>query len=124
MAGRCLGRYASRAGPVARSLAHKAVARVQHTAPKVARTALRHPHLGNQRGAIRVRYTADQQALIQLARHARRKGVTLREAVTLRAWAREVGLKSRGPEAHPGRRHGRYPHIHIGPINHIFIRRA
>jgi len=41
VAGRYLGRYASRAVPVALSLAPKAAARVQHTAAKVWQSALR-----------------------------------------------------------------------------------
>ena len=118
--GRYLGRYLGGAG--GRALFHRATSRISRAAVAVRRVHIR--HLSNQRGAIRLRYTPDQRALIQLARHAKRHDVTLREAATLRAWAREVGLRSRGPEAHPGRPYGRYPHIHIGPIHHIRIRHA
>ena len=31
-------------------------------------------------------------------------------------------VPSRGPECHPGRPFGQYPHIHIGPVDHINVR--
>jgi RHS repeat-associated protein len=68
------------------------------------------------------RFTPDQDALIQLAKDAKRKGVSPTDAQTLRQWAKEVGLPSRGPEAHPGRPYGQFPHIHIGPVDHIPVR--
>ena len=73
-------------------------------------------------GAAKVaRYTADQRALIQLAQEARRLrgGVTLDEVKILRQWATELKLPFRGPEMHPGRPFGRFPHIHLGPIDHL-----
>jgi RHS repeat-associated protein len=68
------------------------------------------------------RFTPEQDALIKLAKEAKRRGVTPEEAQALRQWADEVGLPSRGPEAHPGRPYGQYPHIHIGPVDHIPVR--
>ena len=65
------------------------------------------------------RFSADQDALIQLAKGAQRTGVDATDARTLLTWAKELGLKARGPEIHPGRPWGQFPHIHIGPINHI-----
>ena len=68
-------------------------------------------------------YNPEQNALIQLAKEANRKGgVTPNEANILRDWANETGLPFRGPEAHPGRGFGSNPHIHLGPINHIPVK--
>ena len=81
--------------------------------------------VGRQNGGLWVHnscFTPDQAALVDLAKQAQRKGVSAEEAQTLRQWADEVGLPSRGPEAHPGRPFGQYPHIHIGPVNHIPVR--
>lgn len=65
------------------------------------------------------RNNPDQHALIELARDANRTGTTPAQANTLLQWAAEYGVPGRGIESHPGRPHGQYPHIHIGPINHI-----
>ncbi len=67
-------------------------------------------------------FTAEQDAVIQLAKDAKRSGgLTQGDAGTLREWAKEYGLPSRGPEIHPNRPGwaGENPHIHIGPVNHI-----
>lgn len=39
----------------------------------------------------------------------------------LKKWAGEYGVRFRGPEAHPGRKFGARPHIHVGPVDHIPI---
>jgi RHS repeat-associated protein len=67
-------------------------------------------------------FTAEQDAVIQLAKDAKRSGgLTQGDAGTLREWANEYGLPSRGPEIHPNRPGwaGENLHMHIGPINHI-----
>jgi RHS repeat-associated protein len=64
-------------------------------------------------------FNPDQRALVDLAKGAERTGVSEAEADTLLEWADEYGLPSRGPEVHPGRPFGQFPHIHIGPVNHI-----
>jgi RHS repeat-associated protein len=69
-----------------------------------------------------LRFTPDQQALIALAKEAQRKGVTRAEAKILETWAKEYKVLFRGPEAHPGRKFGRLPHIHVGTIDHIRVR--
>lgn len=66
--------------------------------------------------------TGDQDALIQLGKEARRKGVSEEDAEILKEWAEEHEVPFRGPEAHPGRGFGANPHIHVGPINHIPVR--
>ncbi|MCL6592264.1 MAG: RHS repeat-associated core domain-containing protein, partial [Firmicutes bacterium] len=68
------------------------------------------------------RFTRDQDTLIQLAKEAKRTKITPEDANTLIQWAKEYGLPYRGPEIHPNRPLGRFPHIHIGPVNHIFIK--
>ncbi len=68
-------------------------------------------------------YTPDQDAVIQLAKGAKKRGgVTVDEATTLKDWAKEYSLPFRGPEAHPGRGFGSKPHIHVGPVNHLQIK--
>jgi hypothetical protein len=66
-------------------------------------------------------FTPDQEALVELAKEAKRTGVTAAQAEILLEWAREYGLPHRGPEVHPGRKF-KEPHIHIGPVNHIPVR--
>lgn len=72
------------------------------------------------------RFTPDQDALVQLAKEAQRKGVTPQEAGILKDWAREYNMPFRPTgrpyEIHPNRPYGPYPHIHIGPIDHIPVR--
>ena len=70
------------------------------------------------------RFNPNQDALIQLAKQSKRgPGLRPPEANTMIEWAREYGVPSRGPEQHPNRPHGRNPHIHVGPINHIPVRK-
>jgi len=69
-----------------------------------------------------LRFTEDQQALVALAKEAKKLGgVGLEEAKILGGWAKEYGLPFRGPESHPGRLFGQLPHIHVGSINHILV---
>lgn len=68
-------------------------------------------------------FDPDQQALIDLARGAeRRGGVTVDEAKILLDWAQEYGLPtSKGIEIYTSR-HFNIPHIRIGPVNHIPVK--
>jgi hypothetical protein len=76
--------------------------------------------LGLEGLAAAARFTPEQDALIQLAKDAQRRGgLTSEEGALLRQWADEYGLPSRGPEAHSGSGFGSNPHYHIGPVNHI-----
>lgn len=68
-------------------------------------------------------FTPDEQAVIDLAREAKKAGgLTPEEAEALKEFAGETRLPVRGPESHPGRPFGKQPHIHIGPVNHIPIK--
>jgi RHS repeat-associated protein len=70
-----------------------------------------------------LRFTEDEQALVALAKEAKKLGgVTAEEAKILGGWAKEYGMPFRGPEVHPGRPFGQFPHIHVGPVNHIPVR--
>jgi RHS repeat-associated protein len=69
------------------------------------------------------KHTGDQEALVELAKDAKNRKVPLtkEDAEALLDWAKETGLRGRGPESHPGRPHGKKPHIHIGPVDHIGV---
>jgi len=56
-----------------------------------------------------------------MAKVLKRTGVLAGDVGTLQQWANEVGLLFRGPEIHPNRPHVNFPHIHIGPVDHIPI---
>ena len=71
-----------------------------------------------------LRHTPDQQALVALAKDAKRVGgVSEADAKTLVGWADEYNLPARGPEVHPNRTEptSNAPHIHVGPVGHIPI---
>ncbi len=64
-------------------------------------------------------YTGDQDALIKIAKEAKRNGLSPEDVEVLREWAEEYDVPFRGPEEHPGRPIGSQPHIHVGSQNHI-----
>jgi RHS repeat-associated protein len=72
------------------------------------------------------RFTSDQQALLDLAKDAKKSGgVTADEADILMNWAREYKLPgSHGPEVHPNRPGpaSNKPHIHVGSVHHLPIK--
>lgn len=72
-------------------------------------------------GAIGPQFTPDQQALIYLAKQAKRRGVTAQEGQTLADWAAELGMRGHGPMIHPVRQGwaGTNLHVNVGPIKHI-----
>ena len=69
------------------------------------------------------RNTPEQDAVIQLAKEAQKKGLTPEQAEILKAWAEEYNVPNRPQnrlsETHPNRPQGKYPHIHVGPVDHI-----
>jgi hypothetical protein len=70
-----------------------------------------------------LRFTEDQNALIQPAKNAKsRGGLTEEEGKILEDWGNEYSVPVRGPEAHPGRGFGSNPHYHVGPVQHIPVR--
>ena len=72
-------------------------------------------------GGTELQFGKDANALIQLAKDAKRTGVSPEDAETLLQWAKEYKVNpARGPEIHPNRNFN-VPHIQIGPVNHIPI---
>ena len=67
-------------------------------------------------------YNENQQAVIEIAKEYNR-GITEYDANTLVKWADEYNLVGRGPEIHRNRSGwgSTHWHIHIGPINHIWV---
>ena len=67
-------------------------------------------------------YNENQQAVIKIAKEYNR-GITEYDANTLVGWADEYNLVGRGPEIHRNRSGwgSTHWHIHIGPINHIWV---
>lgn len=65
--------------------------------------------------------TADEDALVQLAQEAKRRGVTNRDAQTLLDWAREHRVDPALDHINTTHWVGG-PHIRVGPINHIPVR--
>ena len=67
-------------------------------------------------------FSKNQQAVIDLAKDAKRTGISSTNAETLSGWANEYGVKpvlNHGP--HLGTQID-FPHIRIGKINHIRIK--
>ena len=70
-------------------------------------------------------YTPDQQAVIELAKDAKRRGyIRAGDVNALLGWAQEYGISWHGPEIHPNRPGpaSNVLHIHIGKVGHIPIR--
>ena len=72
-------------------------------------------------GGSGTRFNSNQSALVSIAKEGRRNGFTPEEASTLKNWANEYGINFRMDGPHPGT-NTNYPHLHIGPINHIPIK--
>lgn len=68
------------------------------------------------------RFTPAQSKIVKKAKAAKKKGLSEAEAEKLVKEAQDVGLPARGPETHPDRPHGKNPHIHVGPVNHMPIK--
>ena len=71
------------------------------------------------------RFSPDQQALVELAKDAKRAGgVSRKDANILMDWANEYDLPgSHGPEIHAGRPGpaSNVWHVHVGPVGHLPI---
>ncbi|MBQ7262124.1 MAG: hypothetical protein IJR14_00240, partial [Synergistaceae bacterium] len=71
------------------------------------------------------RHTPDQEALVDLAQDAQKRGVSRENAETLVKWAEEYGFKPLIHwEGHAGGTNAvtQGPHFRIGPVNHIPIK--
>lgn len=80
--------------------------------------------LSDETGEIRGPHTADESALVALAKQAQRAGGLVKEdAEQLWEWAQELGLPGREPGLHPDRPNfGGQPHVNIGPVKHIPVK--
>jgi hypothetical protein len=68
------------------------------------------------------KFNAEQDALIQMAKEAKRKGsVSADDAKAFGDLAREANVPFRGPETHPSRNFTD-PHVHVGPVDHIPVK--
>jgi hypothetical protein len=57
-----------------------------------------------------------------MAKKDKKTGITQGDAQTYKDLGKEAGVPVRGPEAHPNRPHGKNPHIHVGPVDHIPVK--
>jgi RHS repeat-associated protein len=64
-------------------------------------------------------YTGDRDALIKIAKEAKRSGLSPEDAEVLREWAEEFDVPFRRDEGHPNRPLWKEPHYKIGSQNHI-----
>jgi RHS repeat-associated protein len=77
----------------------------------------------------KIRNDPNTDALIQLAKEAKKKGrVTPEDAKTLDKWRKEYGLPGHGPQTHPARGNKQgfgstTEHINVGPVRHIEVRK-
>jgi len=72
---------------------------------------------------ISKKFDSNQRALIELAKMAKKTGISKEDAETLIQWAIEYSLTPfHDIQSHPTRKFGKFPHINIGPIKHIFIK--
>jgi len=67
-------------------------------------------------------FNEEQRALIDMAKKDKKKGISQKDAEAYKDLGSEADVDVRGPEAHPERKHGKKPHIHVGPINHIPVK--
>jgi hypothetical protein len=68
-----------------------------------------------------LQHTPNQQTLIELAKEAKRTGISQGEAQTLLDWAKEYNVKPALDHTSPPF-HAKGPHIRIGPVNHIYLK--
>ena len=72
------------------------------------------------------RFSSEKQALVDMAKADKRKGITPGDMKAYKDLNKELpdpfpSNKVRGPEMHPNRPHGKKPHGHVGPVDHIPI---
>jgi len=74
------------------------------------------------RTAKALEHTADQRAVIELAKEAKRKGITQEDARALLDWAKEYNVTP--AKNHIGTDHWiGGDHIRVGPVNHIPVKK-
>ena len=76
------------------------------------------------KGVEAKKYTPDQQAVIELAKEAKKSGgASLDDTNILLDWAKEYNIPNHGPEIHPNRpgEASNVWHFHIGKTGHVPI---
>lgn len=73
------------------------------------------------------KFSKDKQALVDMAKKDKKTGMTKEDMQAYKDLNKELPdpfptNKVRGPEVHPNRPHGKEPHGHVGPVNHIPIK--
>jgi RHS repeat-associated protein len=73
------------------------------------------------------RFSDEKQALVDMAKGDKRTGITPDDMQAYKDLNKELPdpfppNQVRGPEVHPNRPHGKEPHGHVGPVDHIPIR--
>jgi RHS repeat-associated protein len=84
------------------------------------------PYLGDlgkagKYGSQALRYSDEAAALIELAKQAKRTGVSTEDAQTLLKWAEEYGVEPALDHTIPPLHWDNTPHIRIGQVNHIEV---
>jgi hypothetical protein len=72
-------------------------------------------------------FSTEKQALVDMAKKDKKTGMTADDMQAYKDLNKELpdpfpANKVRGPEAHPNRPHGKEPHGHVGPVDHIPIK--
>lgn len=73
------------------------------------------------------RFSEEKQALVDMAKQDKKTGMTSGDMQAYKDLNKELKdpfptNKVRGPEVHPKRPHGKEPHGHVGPVDHIPIK--
>jgi len=74
------------------------------------------------------KFSKEKQALVDMAKQDKKRGITADDMQAYKDLNKELpdpfpSNKVRGPEAHSGRPYGKEPHGHVGPVNHIPIKK-
>lgn len=72
------------------------------------------------------KFSEEKQALVEMAKKDKKDGMTSGDMDAYKNLNRDLpdpfpNNKVRGPEVHPNRPHGKEPHGHVGPVDHIPI---
>lgn len=72
------------------------------------------------------KFSEEKQALVEMAKKDKKDGMTSGDMEAYKDLNKDLpdpfpDNKVRGPEVHPNRPHGKEPHGHVGPVDHIPI---
>jgi len=94
--------------------------------PKQVKPWQRPGSLPPNKGNSNKRFSEDKQALVDMAKQDQKSGMKKKDMDAYKELNRQLkdpfpSNKVRGPETHPERPHGKEPHGHVGPVDHIPI---